>query len=503
MDAIFDQVEPLKEWLKLKSWREKESFPVTKALKHEVLKFYFFGYFHQFTMSLIQDSYASIPYVMQWDDHDIMDGWGSYRDSLHHSPVFQCMFRAALKYRLLFQHHTTVDRAKSDGLFGITSFSDFKFLGPETAVLAVDTRAERTMQQVLSEGSWDIIWRTVYERLEQAKSVKHLLVILGVPMIFPDLNFAERAFEFFSRKNARKGTRHQIAKPFMNDFDEPELMDDLIDHWDCRYHAMEKIEVLNELEKLSEKFGVRSTILSGDVHCCGIALFRSIDVSELSPANRHEDYAGYLRRLRKTKSDKEVLDKQPKSSGIKRLLTLNQTKSLTPSTITPTLRRDPRFIPNVITSAIGNVSPPRTLILAYHYLHKPARLTATTMEDFLDLFKTSTNGHKVKHQKIHGRRNFAVIQYAEKAPQSILRSIESLGSGPNNAKDRTASPKSTKYTVTSVRKVGVANEPESNKKVNTHDQLYEDDLVITLFLEPKKDGQDAVGYSTIVPALEI
>ena len=46
---------------------------------------------------------AHTPSYMMWDDHDIIDGWGSHSAELHHSPVFQGLFQVAKAAFELFQ----------------------------------------------------------------------------------------------------------------------------------------------------------------------------------------------------------------------------------------------------------------------------------------------------------------------------------------------------------------------------------------------------------------
>ena len=55
---------------------------------------------------------------MTWDDHDIFDGWGSYPDTLQNCPVFQGCYQAALRFYLLFQQHTSLQRIGETDLFG-------------------------------------------------------------------------------------------------------------------------------------------------------------------------------------------------------------------------------------------------------------------------------------------------------------------------------------------------------------------------------------------------
>jgi hypothetical protein len=52
---------------------------------------------------------AQIPMVNIWDDHDIIDGFGSYPRLLMSCPVFSAIGKVAFKYYLLFQHQTALE----------------------------------------------------------------------------------------------------------------------------------------------------------------------------------------------------------------------------------------------------------------------------------------------------------------------------------------------------------------------------------------------------------
>ena len=54
---------------------------------------------------------AQIPMINIWDDHDIIDGFGSYPRLLMNSPVFSAIGKVAFKYYLLFQHQTSLEEA--------------------------------------------------------------------------------------------------------------------------------------------------------------------------------------------------------------------------------------------------------------------------------------------------------------------------------------------------------------------------------------------------------
>lgn len=48
-----------------------------------------------------------------FDDHDIIDGFGSYPGKFMSCPVFSNLGRVAFKYYLLFQHQTSLEEGTS------------------------------------------------------------------------------------------------------------------------------------------------------------------------------------------------------------------------------------------------------------------------------------------------------------------------------------------------------------------------------------------------------
>lgn len=63
----------------------------------------------------------------------------------------------------------------------------------------------------------------------------------------------------------------------MNEFGEPELLDDILDHWSSSRHTVEKGLLLHELRNLATERRIRVTILSGDVHLAAYGFVASTD----------------------------------------------------------------------------------------------------------------------------------------------------------------------------------------------------------------------------------
>ncbi|KAJ3054680.1 hypothetical protein HK097_001160, partial [Rhizophlyctis rosea] len=64
-----------------------------------------------------------------------------------------------------------------------------------------------------------------------------------------------------------------LMKGMLNKFGEPELLDDLIDHWTHENHTNERLFVVQRLQYLAQTYRVRVTFFSGDVHVCGFSRF--------------------------------------------------------------------------------------------------------------------------------------------------------------------------------------------------------------------------------------
>jgi hypothetical protein len=56
---------------------------------------------------------AQIPMLNIFDDHDIIDGFGSYPHHFMRCPVFSNLGKSAFKYYLLFQHQSSIAESSS------------------------------------------------------------------------------------------------------------------------------------------------------------------------------------------------------------------------------------------------------------------------------------------------------------------------------------------------------------------------------------------------------
>ncbi|KAI9143933.1 hypothetical protein BKA69DRAFT_1059823 [Paraphysoderma sedebokerense] len=382
-DEVFLLVPELVQWLEIKDKAQKESSMFNGSMVQNTERYYIMNYLKHFSQEIYKDALAGVPYVFNMDDHDAFDGYGSYPKYLQTHSIITGVGTTAIRFYLLFQHHTTPELARKDGYFGERGYNFIRVMGERAAVLGIDTRSERCLENVVTYDSWKMI----EQQLQTIPtSVKHLISIVGIPVTYPRLkgeqflevaadvtktatNFLEKASGFwqsFAKKNQNQGEAVDLAAVFkktgaytniLNHFGEGELLDDLNDHWTCDLHDAERKKMVDMLVAFARDRHCRSTILSGDVHCCGISLFSTPTLSNVS---------------------------------------------------------DPTFIPNVISSGIGNIPPPKAVITGLHRCYSPLDCRLPTngvvKESMVELFQQDVDGTPLSDKLLLGRRNWAVVE---------------------------------------------------------------------------------------------
>ncbi len=187
---------------------------------------------------------ARIPGVFTWDDHDIVDGWGSYEAEIQDSPVFQALFRAARTAFLTFQLGG-LDRPGAAGDF---HFQARSYSGTDRALdfLVLDVRSERTRERVMSNAQWDALKDALATHEQRQGPRRHLIVVSTVPLVHVRYGLAERAAGLWPG--------------------DQELEDDLIDQWESPRHRGERDRLVMTLLEHAARANCKVTVLSGDVH---------------------------------------------------------------------------------------------------------------------------------------------------------------------------------------------------------------------------------------------
>ncbi|KAI8802571.1 hypothetical protein BJ742DRAFT_832548 [Cladochytrium replicatum] len=316
----------LQEWLELKGKDTRKDHPWTAEHEADVTRFYVDLYGKEYSHPIMREIVATIPMVCVADDHDIIDGFGSYPEYIQQSNVFRNLGRIALNFIALFQHQTTPALAESDGFFsasttstGVPAYNHIRAIGPHTLLAALDTRAERTPTQVFAPATRDLIFSRLSAQL--TNETKHILVLTGVPLIYARLEMMDTAADvlgkvkasvnafantvqgfFGSIANKVGGSSEGVDGTFtnvkmavgktglmssiLNRFGEVELQDDLMDHWTHKNHGYERTQLIYRFQQLAEQHRVRVTFVGGDVHVGG-AGYLFTDGTNVTPFNDH------------------------------------------------------------------------------------------------------------------------------------------------------------------------------------------------------------------------
>ncbi|KAJ3064708.1 hypothetical protein HK102_008123 [Quaeritorhiza haematococci] len=292
-DGVWSEVAELKPWTELEDRAVRLSYKFEAQTKLKVHEWYFNNYRQHFSKPVLKDALATIPYVFCFDDHDIWNGYGSYPEDLQKCPMFQGVAEAAFRFYFLFQHHTTHERANTkDNYFGKAGSSFIRHFGKDVALLGVDGRMERTRDQIVSKESYELI----FERLQKLpRTVKHLVVLVGIPIIYPhlgathaimgvmeDLNEGSSAGFFTSLLKATK-----LDDDLLNEFGEVILTDDVKDHWCNPSHLPERKVFITRLQNLAQSRSIRISFISGDVHLCAAGRLFSNARDSKDPAKDH------------------------------------------------------------------------------------------------------------------------------------------------------------------------------------------------------------------------
>ncbi len=81
-DAMWAVIPELKAWAAL-PWRKRLKAAFTSTLRRKLEEYFSRIYLERWSQPEVAAALARLPTVMMWDDHDIMDGWGSYPAEQH------------------------------------------------------------------------------------------------------------------------------------------------------------------------------------------------------------------------------------------------------------------------------------------------------------------------------------------------------------------------------------------------------------------------------------
>ncbi|RMD39927.1 hypothetical protein DV735_g5209, partial [Chaetothyriales sp. CBS 134920] len=367
-DCVKSETEHFARWIQIRNPHQKHNAPFTAEMEAELETFYLNRYARWFSQGLFGMATSQIPMVNIWDDHDIIDGFGSYPDHFMKSPVFSGLGNVAFKYYMLFQHQSVPEETPATEPSWVLghepgpyihqlSRSLFMHLGSRVAFLGIDCRTERMRDEVMSVRSFDILLERCRKEIIEGDT-KHLIVLLGVPIAYPRLVWLENVLTSRAMDPVKALGRAGIIKSsFLNNFDGGiEILDDLDDHWTASHHKSERYDLITDLQDLAAEKSVRITILGGDVHLGAVGQFYS------NP---------------KLKIPKD---------------------------------KDHRYMPNVISSAIVNAPPPNMLADVINKRNKTHHLNAYTHENMIPIFTHDVDHKKRNNTHLLPRRNWCSIR---------------------------------------------------------------------------------------------
>lgn len=262
----------------LKGWihdKEKHGYAeFTEHMAEEVEHFYFWHYVRHYTNPAFARVMASVPSLAQPDDHDFFDGYNSYPYYLQQSFVMKGIGTIAMWYAFVIQHQLNPHAYLPTTDTKARAYHFLKLLNDgKLALYGVDTRTERTQDQVLSPDGWNLVFRELYALDE---NVEHIVFAVGVPVVYASCESLSHTFESLDQiplagklLSSLPGLKRIFAK---NAFGLFELADDLRDGWSHDAHIKERNDLIRRLQELADKKGVRVTIISGDVHLGGMGL---------------------------------------------------------------------------------------------------------------------------------------------------------------------------------------------------------------------------------------
>jgi hypothetical protein len=203
-DVVMEECKIFHAWSRIKNPLHKHNAAFTTELQDELETFYLERYCMWFSQGLYGLANSQIPMVNMFDDHDLIDGFGSYPHHDMNSPVFCGLGAVAFKYYMLFQHQSIMDETEMSEPSWITGVRPGPFinelsrsilvdLGADVSLLAVDARTERTEYNVISRETWEKIINRCFKDVKTG-GTKHLLVLLGVPIAYPRLVWLENMY---------------------------------------------------------------------------------------------------------------------------------------------------------------------------------------------------------------------------------------------------------------------------------------------------------------------
>lgn len=259
------QIEDLWDWLAKHKKELASAFNVEgslgelideEAIKNYLKKLYRAYYRIYWNSPAMLETFRKFPQYMIWDDHEIMDGWGSLTkkeraNKLDHifqwdnhelnEKICQLAFKAASEVYMEFQHsHNPRTQANQ---------WDYSFIKGETGFYVLDMRGHHDVESKAGER---LLGKAQMDRLAtwlnrpETSALKAVFIVSPVPVV----HWNDKIMNSMDLLLAVGGTK-----------------DDAQDEWGNDTNIKERNILLEEVGSFSNNNNTPVTFLSGDVHC--------------------------------------------------------------------------------------------------------------------------------------------------------------------------------------------------------------------------------------------
>lgn len=501
---------PLKPWTEINSARKRREYPFDETMRTKCDEYYYNNYVKWYGTESFASANSQIPQLNIWDDHDIIDGFGSYTDHFMKAPVFRGIGGVAHKYYLLFQHHipppastyTNADSRHHHSIRGALHSKEgtvgkdpaqlddsyvmkpttedpsyiigtkpgpyveeksrnmYCQLGKRIAFAGLDCRTERTRHQINYPETYDLVFNHISSKIRESRGeLKHLVFLLGVPIAYPRLQWLENILQSPIVGPIRfLNKRFGVAGGLFNQFDGGvDLLDDLDDHYTAHQHKQERKQLILRMQDLAKTYSIRITILGGDVHLGALGRFYSNPKLNIAPEHDH------------------------------------------------------RYVPNIISSAITNKPPPAAVANLLAKRNKIHHLDHDTDETLMELFNEQPGAGQPNVKSKSASTNHATMPSRNYA--IITESHSSSGQGsehvngysqPNGDQTPFQLPDNPRHALHKGEEHAGSNHPaaEGIKKSGLAG-LYGLDVALRVEIDPADTAGRTHGYGLSIPALEV
>ncbi len=252
MDGVW-KLPCLAEWMAMHT-KKKLSTKVSNSMVAEITAFYKRKYEERwFSSPEYVDVLPQIPSINMWDDHEIVDGYGSYPDNVQKCDIMRFIYKVARDAFLVYQRHACPDDLNEN----LTNFFEIN----NSLIVNIDTRTERNIKYILSNDTHERIFNEIHN------SKAHTVVILlSTAVAFYDLKKLSKISSYLPNIPIPQIVNNIPGlSALYNLFGLPKYNDDICDGWCDASHANETDTFILKLLNI-KKSGKNVVILVGDVH---------------------------------------------------------------------------------------------------------------------------------------------------------------------------------------------------------------------------------------------